>query len=191
MRDVMVDLETLGQGPGCAILSIGAVGFHPGAGQIGDPFHAVVSLKSCRALGLREEADTVAWWDKQSPEARQVLHAAEASDLSLQDALQSFSDYLAYHAGPKALRLWGNGADFDNAILAHLYRLVGLPLPWAFWNSRCFRTLKTLDGSPEPVREGTHHNAVDDARHQARWACAIFSRMTGGQMRMPVDPGPG
>lgn len=191
MRDVMVDLETLGQSPGCAILSIGAVAFDPGSGTFGDTFYSVVGARSCRALGLREEADTVAWWDKQSPEARTVLAEAEASPVTLGEALFGFSAYLDRHGGPKAVRVWGNGADFDNAILAHLYGLLRIPLPWSFWNSRCFRTLKNLDHTPAPARAGTHHNALDDARHQAQHACRIYAHMAAGQMRMPVDPAPG
>ena len=38
MHDVMVDLETTGQGAGCAILSIGAVFFREDKG-LGDEFH--------------------------------------------------------------------------------------------------------------------------------------------------------
>ena len=34
MSEVMVDLETLGNGSNAAIISIGAVGFDPASGQI-------------------------------------------------------------------------------------------------------------------------------------------------------------
>lgn len=182
--DVMVDLETLGSGPGCAILSIGAVAFDPKTLRLGAEFHTLVSTASCRALGLREETDTLAWWARQSPEARQVIADAEASDVTLSAAMDAFAAFVRSHGGANRVRVWGNGADFDNAILAELCRRLGRPLPWAFWNSRCFRTLKGLRLAPEPDREGVHHNALDDARHQAVWALNIVAALqpsTGGQ----------
>ena len=171
--DVMVDLETLGTGPGCAILSIGAVAFDPANDYIGASFHVVVSTASCRALGLREEVGTVEWWAKQSEQARAVLAEAERDGVSVGEALEAFSAFLRSHGGKPRVKVWGNGADFDNAILADLYRRTGREAPWQFWNSRCFRTLKALAPGHEPERVGTHHNAVDDARHQAEWACRI------------------
>ena len=174
-RDVMVDLETLGTGPGCAILSIGAVAFDLDAGRLGAEFHTLVSTTSCREFGLREEGDTRDWWARQSVAARKVVEEASTCDVSLTTALERLAAFIRSHGGAPRVRLWGNGADFDNAILADLYRRVGHQPPWNFWNSRCFRTLKSLASGHEPDREGTHHNALDDARHQALWACHLFA----------------
>lgn len=176
-KDIMVDLETLGTGPGCAILSIGAVAFDPWTGFIGADFHTLVSTASCRNLGLREEADTMDWWDRQKPEARAILAKAAAADVAVQTALDGLATFIRSHGGAPRVRLWGNGADFDNAILADLYRRTGQRPPWNFWNSRCFRTFKALSGGCEPQRLGTHHNALDDARHQALWACRIAKKL--------------
>lgn len=174
-RDIMVDLETLGTGPGCAILSIGGAAFDPATGRLGAEFHTLVSTASCRELGLREEADTLAWWRRQKPEAQAVIAEAAASDVTVRQALDRFARFLRGHGGRPRVRVWGNGADFDNAILAHLYRALGEPLPWEFWNNRCFRTLKSLNPGHEPPRAGLHHDALADARHQAAWACRIFA----------------
>lgn len=189
MRDVMVDLETLGTGPGCAILSIGAVAFDPATGALGEAFYLAVNTRSCRALGLREEAGTIAWWDRQSPEARGVLADAETSQASVADALADFGRFLARFGGPRAVRLWGNGADFDNAILAFLYQRLGVEPPWSFWNNRCFRTLKNLHPIPAPPRTGTHHNALDDARHQVEHACLILRSVHAAAAAAQTAPG--
>jgi DNA polymerase III epsilon subunit-like protein len=177
MQDVMVDLETLGKGAGCAILSIGAVGFDPQTGEIDDGFYTVVSINSCVVHGLRFDEETLEWWGKQSAEARTVLKAAYASDAPrLHPALQSFARYLNKVGGSQSVRLWGNGSDFDNAILASAYKAAGIPPPWKFWDSRCYRTLKNLH--PEVAlgpRVGTFHNALDDAKTQAAHALAIFA----------------
>lgn len=177
-RDVMVDLEALGTGPGCAILSIGAVAFDPQTSDIGHDFHTLVSTASCRELGLREEAGAIAWWKKQPPEVQAILDQAAACDTTVAQALDGLAAFLRSHGGKPRVRLWGNGADFDNAILSDLYRRLGAPQPWEFWNNRCFRTYKSLFADRcAPAREGVHHNALDDARHQAVWACSIAARM--------------
>lgn len=181
---VMVDLETLGSGPGCAILSIGAVAFDPGGRALGDRFYQLVNTRSCRALGLREEAGTLAWWDRQSEQARTVLAEAETCDVALGAALGRFAGFLARHKGDGGVKVWGNGADFDNAILAHLYDRLGLEQPWAFWNSRCYRTLKNLRPDVRMGRSGVHHNALDDAVSQATHAQRIMRALAG------VDPAP-
>jgi hypothetical protein len=173
MQDVMVDLETLGRGPGCVVLSIGAVAFGPeGVGP--DLLYVVVNKASCLAHGLAVDADTEAWWSKQSENARQVLAQADAktSD-SLPAALMRFTGFLAQYDIDK-VRVWGNGADFDNAILQSCYKAVGRDVPWQFWNNRCFRTLKSLRPEIKSVRAGTHHNALDDAVAQAEHAVRLL-----------------
>lgn len=173
MQDVMVDLETLGRGPGCVVLSIGAVAFGPdGVGA--DLLYAVVNRASCLAHGLTVDPDTEAWWSRQSENARQVLARADGeTSSSLPDALDGFTAFLSQYDIEK-VRVWGNGADFDNAILQSCYRAVGRDAPWQFWNNRCFRTLKSLRPEIKSVRAGTHHNALDDAVTQAEHAVRLL-----------------
>jgi exodeoxyribonuclease VIII len=183
IQDVMVDLETLGTTGGCIFVSIGAVEFDgtplalsKGVPELGREFYSVLSISSQKELGMHHSADTVAWWKKQSPDAQRVLQECSAPDApSITQALATFADYL--HPCGKQVRIWGNGSDFDNPIIAEGYRRAGLIPPWQFWNSRCFRTLKNLLPGDEPVRGGTHHNALDDAKHQARWALVLLQRL--------------
>lgn len=181
MQDVMVDLETLGNSPGAAILSIGAVAFDPETGEIDDAgYYSVVDVNSCVCAGLRFDPDTLAWWKDQSEEARAVLKDAWASKApTLKTALIGFNGYLRQHGGT-GVRVWGNGSDFDNALLAVAYRAADVAPGWKFWNSRCFRTLKNLSPLTTFTRVGTYHNALDDARTQAAHALRIFAEMRGG-----------
>lgn len=64
--------------------------------------------------------------------------------------------------------VWGNGADFDPVLLSSAYRAIGRPPPHKFYNVHCFRTLKNLFPVEKPARDGTHHNALDDAIHQVK-----------------------
>lgn len=174
MRDIMVDLETLGTRPGAVILSIGAVTFDPQARVVGaDRFHKIISVASSLTAGLRVETATVKWWRDQSPEAQTTLWAALAQGYDLAEVLDAFDAWVRY-ATVGEVRLWGNGATFDNTLLDRAYFVLGRDRPWGAYGDRCFRTLKDGCNHLQPVREGVHHNALDDAVHQARWACAIF-----------------
>lgn len=174
MRDVMIDLETLGQRPGSVILSIGAVPFSPATGFCEPGFYSTISVRSSLAAGATIDADTLDWWRKQSPEAKQVVRDA-LSDAApdLRQVLTFLREGLRCICKPDVLRVWGNGASFDNVLLTAAYRQIGQDAPWRFWNDRCFRTLKSTFPGHEPARAGVHHNALDDAAHQAKWANAI------------------
>jgi hypothetical protein len=169
MDNVMIDLETLGRRAGCAIRSIGAVAFDPETGKLGKELYVVVDRQS--QPNLHTDPETLKWWEGQSVEARAVL--TDTSAISLGDALIKFNQYLSQFNFTK-VKIWGNGADFDNAIMASCYAAAGLEVPWSFWNNRCYRTLKGVIGGPKIKREGTYHNALDDAKTQALHALELF-----------------
>lgn len=189
---VMLDLETMGKTPGCAILAIGAVMFRPTVldgvvwrlGEIIDEFYARIDLQSCVDLGLTIDAGTVLWWLEQSSEARAEATCPEGRE-SLPGALLRFDQWVASRQGikkddggnpvhDKFIEVWGNGSDFDNVILEACYRAVNIPLPWDHFGNRCYRTLKNQFPGVKLVRAGTHHNALDDARCQARHLMAML-----------------
>lgn len=171
-NDIMHDLETLGQTPGCVFFSIGAVAFN--AEGLGKEFYTLINIGDCIDNGLFKEKSTEDWWAKQSPEARKELIAAEKSKVTLKKALTEYGKFIASVGAPKFIRIHGNGSDFDNAIVAAGCHAIGMPLPWQFWNNRCHRTNKAKGGrSLEPQRQGTYHNALDDAKHQARHAICL------------------
>ena len=177
MRHIMLDLETLGTKPGSVILSIGAVLFDPKTGELGETFYSVISLFSSREAGLTVDPNTQAWWDKQSDDARSVLSSSKNPACpTLTQVLTFFKEWVQEHTIEKQNRLiWGNGASFDVPLLDAAYASVGLTPPYDYWGNMCYRTMKNLyrDVVP-PKREGTHHNALDDARYQAQHLIAIL-----------------
>lgn len=176
MEHVMVDLETLGRRAGCSVLSIGAVEFDARRG-LGKEFYVVVNRPSQRALGLHEDPETLKWWASQTEAARQVLDDAEAETaVSVEKALAQLTTFLA-PLGLRRVKIWGNGGDFDNAILTNLYAAINQVPPWDFWNNRCYRTLKNLVPSEKLKRTGTYHNALDDAKTQAAHAVELMRRL--------------
>lgn len=177
MTHIMCDLETRDTAATAAVLSIGLCVVDFATGEVRDPFYIVVDQASCDALGLTESQATRTWWDRQSAEARKCW---TDPGVSLQEAMLEVNKYLSKY-GFKYTHVWGNGSDFDNAIMANLYSVTGVKMAWPFWNNRCFRTMKSISNHKtlEPVRAGTHHNALDDAEHQGRWLINI-DRHCGG-----------
>lgn len=173
--NVMLDLETMGIGPDAAIVAIGACTFDIADGKIGTTYYNRVNLASSVAHGGVIDADTVTWWLQQGDEARAEV-AREG--LSIAEALQSFADWMALHT--HSTEVWGNGASFDNVILRGAYARNGTPAPWAWWNDRCYRTIKELNRGVQMERLGTHHNALDDAISQALHLIAMLTPREAG-----------
>jgi exodeoxyribonuclease VIII len=177
MIDIMVDLETLGRRPGCKILSLGAVTFNPHG--LGREFYVEVAIANQGLLTVDEE--TLEWWSQQDVMIRDRLFNNQDKKPTLRTALNQFSDWLVDAAGLDDRRhidahVWGNGADFDNAILQVAYIAASqFDSPWPFWNNRCYRTLKGMVPSIKIVRQGSHHNALDDAKSQATHAVQLLN----------------
>lgn len=162
----MLDLETMSVRSNAAIASIGAVKFEVGQGVI-DTFYRTVDIRTCKALGLHIDPETVQWWSQQSKEARDALLK---ENVSLHQALTDFSEWF----GTSSLPTWGNGAGFDNVIMENAFIACGLKRPWRPWEDRCYRTLKNIIQVPIDERQGVYHNALDDAMHQTKHLLKIL-----------------
>jgi len=174
MDNVMLDLETMGNGPEAAIVAIGAVEFDLKSGAIGERFYRVIDLESSVEFGGVMDAETVLWWLKQSDAARAEFSRGGAP---IADVLCEFARWLRQRG--EDVRVWGNGANFDNVVLASAYRRMHLAPPWEYWNDRCYRTLKGLVPGVRRQTFGTKHNAADDAETQARHLIEILGTLGG------------
>lgn len=182
MNDLMIDLETMGNKPNAPIVSIGAIFFNPQTGELGPEFYTAVSLESAMKQGAVPDGDTILWWLKQSPEARAAICVDDAMPIVY--ALSELSHYIHRHAdNPKYMKVWGNGATFDNVILRGAYERAGHVCPWAFRNDHDVRTIVTLgrvvgfDPKQDMPFDGNMHNALADARHQAKYVSAIWQKL--------------
>lgn len=179
---LMVDLEAFGSTPDAPIVSIGAVFFNPKISEMGSEFYKVISLASSMDSGGLPDADTILWWMKQSAEARSAILV---DAIPLDDALLQLNEFICENAanGPASVQLWGNGATYDNVLLRSSYKRTGIPVLWEFWNDRDERTIvelgKAIGINPryEIPFEGDQHNALADARHQAKYVSAIWQKL--------------
>lgn len=176
MNDFSFDLETLGTDADCYIASIGVCQFDIETGKIGDVLYVTIDLEL-----LQEDrsitSSTFKWWLKQSEEARKALYEREGG-FPLIDALYDVKEWIEERA--HAPFVWGNGSVFDIAILEDAFKKSKIDIPWKFWNIQDMRTAVRLAESKgfnkkSVERIGEHHNALDDAMHQARVISAAYN----------------
>jgi exodeoxyribonuclease VIII len=177
---VEVDLETASTRPDAAIIAIGAV-------IVGSPdkeFFQLVSLADCVANGRHVDTGTMTWWSTQPQELRERMFSGTTS---LKDALLNFNAWLQDVCPDQTnLRLWGNGAMFDNTILVESANAVQVDMHWSFRSHMCYKTIRTLHrktfdawNAATPF-EGTPHDPVADARHQAKF----LEYLHGGELQV-------
>ncbi|WP_177341875.1 3'-5' exonuclease [Klebsiella variicola] len=182
MNHLMIDLETMGNKPTAPIVAIGAVFFDPTSSELGAEFYVAVNLASAMEQGAKPDGDTILWWLKQSAEARSAICTDDAHHID--EALYELSDFISRNSdNPRYLKVWGNGAKFDNVILRSAYDRAGQTCPWQFWNDSDVRTMVLLGKKLgfDPKRnmpfDGVAHNALADARHQAKYVSAIWQKL--------------
>lgn len=158
MQHVMLDLETWGTVPGCAIRSIGAVVFDPSTTMQAGAFYRNIDDAY---TGLVKEDRTVSWWEAQSQEAKAAL---DKDRVPLPMALVDFIEWWRVQG---AQYVWSHGASFDVPVLAVAYSKCGIEPPWDFRKVRDTRTLFDIAGVMPATKFGVAHNALDDAIAQA------------------------
>lgn len=173
LDDVMVDIETLGQGHNAHILSIGAVRFNPNfyePDKWGKFYRIVMTVQP----GAVIDVSTVVWWMGQAvvnPAAAKALFDVNNQPIFLAKALAEFATFCE-----GATALWSNSPTFDETILRDAAKREGLQFAMSYRTSRDQRTLvalanRILGGLNQKIDipfNGVPHNALDDAMHQAQ-----------------------
>ena len=178
---LMIDLETMGKNPDAPIISIGAIFFDPQTGDMGPEFSKTIDLETAGGVIDR---NTIKWWLKQSREAQSAIMTDE---IPLDDALLQLREFIDENSGEFFVQVWGNGANFDNTILRRSYERQGIPCPWRYYNDRDVRTIVELgkaidfDARTAIPFEGERHNALDDARYQAKYVSVIWQKLIPSQ----------
>ncbi|MDH0354992.1 3'-5' exoribonuclease [Morganella sp. GD04133] len=181
-KQLMIDLETMGNKPDSAIVAIAAVPFDMVSGVTDDAlFYEVIDLRSSEKYGGSIDADTVLWWLGKSENARgKITNGTKMIDLHASlTRLNSFSSEFC----EERVQVWGNGSNFDNVILRTAYESCEITPFWKHWNDRDVRTIVELgrNAGINPKKDfpfvGEAHNALDDALHQVNYVVAIHQHL--------------
>ncbi|EOO7237411.1 3'-5' exoribonuclease, partial [Escherichia coli] len=178
---LMIDLETMGKNPDAPINALAGTFFDPATGEMGPEFSKTIDLETAGGVIDR---DTIKWWLKQSREAQSAILTDE---IPLDDALLQLREFIDENSGEFFVQVWGNGANFDNVILRRSYERQEIPCPWHYTNDRDVRTIVALglvmdfDARSVITFEGERHNALHDARYQAKYVSAIWQKLFPNQ----------
>ena len=169
--DVMLDLESLGTRPDCAILTLGAVKFDPyTVDKFGDSLYFRIDVDEQLALGREVQEDTLEWWGRQAEDVREEA-LGEHDRISLESMYRQLNKFLV-----GVNNIWCQGPAFDIVILENIYRQKGWPIPWQFWQIRDSRTLFGVHGDPREKNKAGLHNALEDCVSQAQGVQEIYRR---------------
>ena len=175
-QNIMFDLETLGTEPNTAILTVGMVKFDTETGivDLESGKHIRMDLgEMLHTLGRSFTTDTLEFWIKQPGESSGALFEGDVHTVS--QLKSELKEYVGYFD-----EVWGNGSNFDIAILENLLEVY---TPWQFWNIRDVRTINKVGKEivkyqlKEREFKGVKHHALDDAIHQAEYVCEIFAML--------------
>lgn len=169
-KHLMVDLETMAVSPNAVVLTLGAVHFNPYGNGHSDKLYMRISIDDQDALNREVDPNTLDWWAKQDPA---VMEEAFSPDdrVPLAEAVDRFHKFAW---GCDAF--WSHGSVFDIIILENIYRQLGKPVPWQFWQIRDTRTLFDLGWDPDMPKGGLH-DALQDAIRQAAGVQNIYSKL--------------
>lgn len=170
--DLMIDLETTGRYPGCAIIQIAAVPFNINTGKVSkDVFKMAINLEVQRKADYFICPNTLKWWANENKELFKKL--SEDKNHYIQVGVE-FQRYFKSLPNYKKIRVWGNSNRFDIGILHGWYiHAIGKKFQpfWDTWSERDVRTLSSLKPEIKANMKfiGTKHNAIDDCKHQIKY----------------------
>ena len=160
-RDIMVDIETLGNKIDSTIIQISAVSFDVKTGTIYEKFDQVADV-ALNEKPLNATGSTLKWWaDTNVTLFAELLSRGEKSS---EDVLRNFHQWLndEESASFRGMYLWGNGILFDNAMIRHQFESIGLSYPVFYRNDRDVRTILELAAAKLGVSERDLRNEIYD-----------------------------
>lgn len=176
---IVLDIETLGNFYGAAIIDVGAAAFvchDDKADKFPDDrlwtFSRAVNLEQSQRLGFEAAEFNTRWWQCHFPDTLAAIleegnrDAKYSSPASVLNAFNAWVKQL-----PRCSRkfFWGNGPEYDMVLMSAYYRLLHIQPPWNFMELASMRSLKALchDFAPGFVNE-TPHRGMTDAVHEAK-----------------------
>jgi 3' exoribonuclease, RNase T-like len=169
-KHLMLDLETMDTSPDATVLTLGAVHFNPWGNGYGDKIYFRINIDDQDALGRKVDQGALDWWAKQDPAIMEEAFSPN-DRIPFVEAIDKFHKFAW---GCDAF--WSHGATFDLIIIENIYRQLGKPIPWQFWQLRDTRTLFDLGYDPE-MPKGNLHNALEDAIRQSVGVQNIYRKL--------------
>lgn len=166
----MIDLETLDVIPSATVLTLGAVKFNPfDDSEPHSELYLKINIDDQDKLGRSVSDSTIKWWSEQDSNIMEEAFDQEGS-VTVEEALKQLNKWVV-----GVDEIWAQGYGFDITMLEDMYRNIGKPIPWQFWQISDSRTItKRMPQDPRKSMQTDLHNALADAYFQAKAVQIIF-----------------
>ena len=172
MTHAMIDLETLSTNPNATILTVGGVKFDPyNAIEPAQGMYFRVDVDSQTKMGRDVMQETLDWWATQPKEISDEALGDE-NRISLEEMIKTINKW---SVGVDVF--WCQGPLFDYAILQDIYKQLGHPAPWQYWQIRDSRTLFSLVPRENEKKRIGLHNALQDCIFQAKKVQKVYRQL--------------
>lgn len=163
-KNLMIDIETLGNTSSAAMVSIAVVAFD--RTENGPSMMQNIDLQDALEHG-DVSASTLQWWAKEDQALFQSM--LNNGNMKTVYALIDLAAFATLHLDDN-FKIWANGPDFDLKIIEDkIERFKDYPVSkfWSPWNQRCVRTLKAIDPDLAKSFVNTEkHNPLQDCLTQ-------------------------
>lgn len=171
MKDLMIDIETMGTSNNATMIQLAGVFFDRNTGATGDEFCMNIDEKSCLDLGFISDDKTIDWWCQQDQE---VLRKIRENAYPALEAIQRFYDF--YRNVNGNIKVWSH-ATFDYVIVQTYLGKIGKYMNHK--GARDIRTLVDLSGIDLDSYDwkGKTHNALDDCKFQIKYCVDALNKI--------------
>ena len=165
----MIDLETLSTNPNAVVLTVGGVKFDPYTNaEPNQGMYFRIDVDSQTAKGREVMQETLDWWSTQPKEISEEA-LGDNDRISLDESIKTINKWSVC-----VDVFWCQGPLFDYAILQDLYKQLGHPVPWQYWQIRDSRTLFSLVPRDPNEKRAEAHNALADCYFQAKKVQKVY-----------------
>lgn len=171
MKDVMVDLETWGNGSDALVVQIGAVYFNRETGELGKDFKININAEDAVKSGAKIEPGTVYWWLRQEGKAQDSITTGQLYGEKY--AFVKLNEFLE-----NAECIWSH-ATFDFPIMTSAMKRLDIKPSFLFKAARDIRTLLDMAqfSFHNVPRDGVHHDGLDDAKYQVKYCVMAMKKL--------------
>lgn len=175
MRDLMIDIETLGTEYGSVITQIGACYFDRFTGEIGGRYKVNIDIADCLREGLKIDAGALKFWFDQKE--RSFLRGT----VPLRWAMEEYRSF-----SKKAKCVWSH-STFDFSMILSVCFKLGIPPVNHYVTTKDIRTLMELAGThkDDDAIYPNAHDALEDCYNQVKYCVKAFNILRPDHDKVP------
>jgi hypothetical protein len=181
MKDLMIDIETLGTGSNAVMIQLSGVFFDPGTKKAGRVFDRCLGVDDSVAKGFEKDKSTEQWWKEQNQDIfNGIINRGE----DCRTVMKDFLDFSICPIAGDPPRIWSH-ATFDFVIVNNYLSKLGFR-KLDFRKAMDIRTLTYLSDLDTSCYDWDNktHNALDDCLFQINYCSDAINIIKGNNVHI-------